>query len=291
MINMFKFIFTLLIIFSLQLDLPATILQTNHVEEIAALIDSDTLALFDVDDTLIQSSAMLGSTGWKKYVRSRILQLGLSARATETFAILSYAVFQHLPQQPVDPQLPQLIAQLQEQKIPVFGLTARGRTNWYDVEMAGIDLFTHHHLTGAGFDFTKSSPPDGFERSPDFAYGVLFSAQKSKGPALLDFLKASGYLPAKIVFIDDKLEQVESVITALESVGIPCIGIHYTAAVSNAKPFNPLIANMQLMMLFHSEGQFMPSDEEVANSITPVDELFATQYLDTVICISAASTK
>jgi hypothetical protein len=44
--------------------------------------------------------------------------------------------------------------------------------------------------------------------------------------------------PNKVIFVDDELEHVQSVMAFLEKHGIDCTGIHYTAANEAPGEFN-----------------------------------------------------
>lgn len=62
-----------------------------------------------------------------------------------------------------------------------------------------------------------------------------------------DTIFDSSLLPVKIIFVDDKLSQVESVDTALTKLGIPHQCYVYLATDKKAKAFDPLITNSTLL--------------------------------------------
>lgn len=59
---------------------------------------------------------------------------------------------------------------------------------------------------------------------------IQYSAFHSKGDILVVFLHKLNLEPKKVIFVDDEFEHVQAVVTSLDKQGIPCIGIHYTAA-------------------------------------------------------------
>jgi hypothetical protein len=61
-----------------------------------------------------------------------------------------------------------------------------------------------------------------------FKEGVLFANKEAKGPVLAAFLEQIDWKPKKILFLDDKLDYLQSVEEALQSKGIEFIGYHYT---------------------------------------------------------------
>jgi hypothetical protein len=62
-----------------------------------------------------------------------------------------------------------------------------------------------------------------------YGHGVIQTGQKLKGPALKEVLSKLKKLPMKILFVDDRLEQLKSVEDTCKELHIPFIGFHYTA--------------------------------------------------------------
>ena len=85
--------------------------------------------------------------------------------------------------------------------------------------------------------------------------------------------------PKKIIFIDDKLSQVESVADALAKLGIEHECYVYTATDEKGKAFNPLIANIQLYYFYQSEGNIILSDESALLIAKENPEKNAEYYL------------
>ena len=67
-----KNILFLLILFLNITLLQATIIESNHMDDIRQYLDQKTLVLFDMDDTLTDSPYFLGSGLWRQYVRQKI---------------------------------------------------------------------------------------------------------------------------------------------------------------------------------------------------------------------------
>ncbi len=81
-----------------------------------------------------------------------------------------------------------------------------------------------------------------------YTNGVIQTGQKLKGPVLKEVLSKLKKLPEKIVFVDDRIEQVNSVEETCKEMNIPFVGFHYTAF--EASPYlDESIAHKQLETL------------------------------------------
>ncbi len=191
-------------------------------------LDTNSLVLFDVDATLIvPDDVILKPKGKELFKR-------LIAHCTDR------DLFRDIRQQAshcvVDSRLNELVSTLIKKQIPTIAFTAapakirdgRAAGNWR------VDELKRH-----GFDFSTSFPGNNLlilPKSPNhthfpaFKSGVLFSSFHPKGDLLVTFLQMISFKPNKVVFLDDELEHVQSVVTSLEKHGIKCVGIHYTAA-------------------------------------------------------------
>lgn len=96
----------------------------------------------------------------------------------------------------------------------------------------------------------------------EYFSGTFFCNIEPKGNFLTHLFKDAPEIPQKVVFIDDKLSQVESVSNALTSLGISHESYCYLATNTKAQNFNPLIANIQLYHFLKSNEVL--SDDEAA---------------------------
>lgn len=71
-----------------------------------------------------------------------------------------------------------------------------------------------------------------------FQKGVLFTLKTPKGAALETFFKYINWKPKRIVFFDDKRENIESVKRYCSQEGIEFIGIHYVSPMKKQTLFN-----------------------------------------------------
>lgn len=206
------------------------IIVTNDfsvVEKEAASLNEKSLILFDVDGTLIVPvDAILQFQSGEKFKELVSVHADLD---------LFRDIRMYADHELVDPRCRTLISHLQKKKIPMIAFTAApsmlrrgGEPGVWRVE----------ELRRYGFDFSASFPlqymefPKAADQKyfPLFKDGVLYSSFQKKGPVLIQFLQKLGCRPEKVVFVDDELPQVQSVVACLKALDIPCIGIHYTTA-------------------------------------------------------------
>lgn len=207
----------------------------NHLEK----IDSDTLVLFDVDMVLVQpSDPAFQMANIKQHgaivkrimhqIPSEQLMLFLGLMSTKSELIL------------IEEGLPGYVQKLQQKGIPVMAFTANLTGSLGEIRMEEWRIKTLRQL---GFDFSHSPfketlilhdlPP---YRGSYSAYqeGILFVNGRviSKGTALLSFLEKIDFSPKKIIFIDDREENLKSVEEALQTLerSIEFLGIHYVGA-------------------------------------------------------------
>jgi hypothetical protein len=208
-----------------------------QMREQMGVADGSTLAIFDVDLVLI------GPANRAFWIPSDHPHAGV---VREVWAPLSSEERGHLwvtlgvyESVLIDPAMPQLVADLQ-QCCPTMSLTANypGRINCIQT-MADLKI---DRLRQFGIDFAHNAPHEAllvfeqlpYERSsyPTYLNGMLFSAGAGKGRALVTFLQQVGLQPARVLFVDDRLDNLQDVEQALLQLNpeIEFVGIHYTAA-------------------------------------------------------------
>lgn len=239
-----KILLAILLLFSTHLQ--GEIIEIYEIEDIRSFVtQKDTLVLFDIDNTLITSSMSLGSYAWRTWIKNKLPNHELDFPLYD--ALVLY-IAKNIPWKPVESNTPQLIADLQLNNIPVFAFTARGRKRWYNMNIHGVDYFTHRQLDHIDIHFNQTLIPDELQKleSDYFHEGIIFAGSIQKGNLFKHLFKDLNYHPSLIIFIDDKLELVQSVESAIQEFGIPIIGFWYRRTERDDKSFNPLIANIQL---------------------------------------------
>lgn len=221
----------------------AQILETNDFAHAFTYLEEDTLFVFDLDNTLIQTAQHLGSDQWVTHRIEHLTKQGLSSEeALEQVVSHLIEVHHRSEMHFVDPVIPDLLYKMQKKHVPMIGLTKRQPV---------LSDLTLRQIAPLHIDFSKTAPLKEelvFKELNETVYkqGIVFVANGiEKGPAITAYLKKLAKAPKKIVFIDDKMSHVQNVAKALEPIGIAFIGIRYGGADEKVKAFNPKIADLQ----------------------------------------------
>lgn len=249
-------------------DISQHALRVFKIDTLAQMSDSQppqTIYFFDIDDTLFDSPTMLGSKAWRKYVAA--------ATTKNWHDFFTLFVARNHPVAPVENITSKYILHLQMKEHAVFGLTSRERNKWYDTPTNDVDGLSIGQLDSIGVRFNHEVLNllyPYITNAPEYFEGVFFADIEPKGQYLLKLFKDASILPEKVVFIDDKLSQVESVAAALDELGIDYECYWYTATDKKASCFDPLVADIQFFHLW--EYNEVLSDKEAS--------LIADQFSD-----------
>jgi len=140
----------------------------------------------------------------------------------------------------IDECTQQLFQEIAQKGIPAIALTAN-LTGSFD-RVKDMEEWRINSLRKLGIDFSKSAP---YKNSlvfnnlatyrgnySTYRDGVLFvnGTTVSKGEAFLSFLNKTNFLPNKVIFIDDREENLKNVEVAIQSLPIEYQGLHYLGA-------------------------------------------------------------
>lgn len=251
--NIFFYFFALF--YSSTFNLPsscnlfATPIEIDNILDLAPLIknahnQSHTLILFDIDDTLLDSPISLNSGPWITYYWKNVPKL--LPKKMPVIEELMWYVSKFIPSIAVDASTAPLISTCQ--KHPLMTPLAFTARPIYKKKIDGIKV-TADQLLNVNIDFSLTNSPACLRKHPAFHAGIIFTSGKMKGEFLQHFLNSTGYLPSRILFIDDKLDQIQSVETAMQKTGIRVDCFWYKRAASNRPTFNLQLANIQLEYL------------------------------------------
>lgn len=259
----------------------ANVLKIDSINEMLFEHPKDTIVFFDLDDTAFDSPYMLGSKAWRKYIVQATKHLDRNWHD-----ILTLMMTRKLQLITVEPDTVEIIKSLKSKGCITSGLTARERQRWYDTQVDDIDKLTVSQLKSVDIDFDNETLKERYpalSNDSEYYEGVFFANTDLKGDYLKKVLQNSADKPVKVVFIDDKLTQVESVAITLREMQIPHECYWYCAIESKAAQFNPLIANIQLYYFWMSDGNEVLTDLQ-AESIAKSDpEKDADFYLQAVL--------
>jgi hypothetical protein len=208
----------------------AQITQVNTMEEVFSYFteaDSSTLGVFDIDMVLLQTedpAFQMANMALHRQVAKKVMQelpsekreISLTLMTTKSGSVL------------VDTKTPKYLRQLSERKIPTIALTANLTGSFPGI--ANLESWKVDRLSKVGIDFSENAPYDKeivFSTLPSFrgnyslyVKGVLFAngPKVSKGDVLLAFFEETGFYPSKVIFIDDREDNLKSVAEALEKL-------------------------------------------------------------------------
>jgi len=101
-----------------------------------------------------------------------------------------------------------------------------------------------------GIPFKNDLPELSKGHSYEYAQGVIETEYQLKGPVLKEILSGIKTCPEKIIFVDDRMNQIKSVNETCCKLEIPCTAFHYIP-ITNNLPLNEIIADYQLSTLVH----------------------------------------
>jgi hypothetical protein len=232
------------------ISVSAEIRNVTHLDDVFRAIRHDSVVLMDIDETLIESSIMLGGKAWRYYAVNFLKTIYSPQEARELRDKMTYWIAQRVPCIAVEASIHAYLDQMKQAQIPVFGFTSRGRRHWNALPCANGEELALLHLNQAGFDldvFSESFFSEVFWLHPRFARGIFFSYPEEKGQLALEIFTKDR--PKHIVFVDDMMPNIHSMERALEELGIASTCFHYQH-VDLYRPFDPLIAAIQLDTLY-----------------------------------------
>ena len=228
----------------------------NKIKEIIQDCDHNTLFIWDVDGVFI--------IGTDRIFHSENLYDGLVTQHID-YIVNKYALnkekkewfisqlLMHRPIRLVDDTMLDLIKELRINKIKTIALThcfvgalgsIKSVADWRIDELAKLGInFDFAFQDVNKIELNNLDQVDGYY--PLYKQGILFCLQENKGAALSAFLEQIKWYPKKIVFVDDKIFNLESVETALKPKNIEFIGLHYVGALDLPRDINHKVVKFQ----------------------------------------------
>lgn len=229
----------------------ANVTEIKSMREILPFVDSQTLLVFDLDNTVMEPLQTLGSDQWFKYL--------LSQGQTLSEALSVWEEVQKVTaMRPVETITPEIIADEQNLGVQVMALTARP---------ADLAETTENQLMSIGVSFQKESPNShGWtgtgENAATYIHGIEYIGPSlSKGDALMSFLNSNGLHPSRVVFVDDTSKHDETVNVALDHAKIENYEFRYGADDAKVAAFDAQIAAIELEV-FKNSGGLLISDSQ-----------------------------
>lgn len=224
----------------------------------------NTFVVFDLDNTLVESTQELGSDQWFTKLMEQACQQSPSKETVQLVLAIYDAVQHHTKMQAVENETVRLVNFLQDLNIPVIALTARGNT---------ISIPTLNALKAVGLYFDKQWGQMEYVLHHEqnrgavlFKDGVIFCSGKDKGKSLDAFFRTFDQRPAHVLMVDDKEHHLTSVQQMVEAYKGKFTGIHYSYLDEKIKTIDMQQADKQLQEISH---RFPPNAKNALAKIKP----------------------
>lgn len=249
------------------LPIQAIITTTNRMDAILPEVTSQTLVIFDIDNTLITQNTMAISTQGLDYFakkKGELIQAGYTKEKLDW--LISFVILNASPVVPVEPYAPDLVRSLPNRGAMTMVLTARGTNPIGMIEDMGQLAISQLDAQNYTFNFMADQPQtiiiEGFAPNrygpPQFRCGYGFTGKRLKGEVLVAFFDQIGFTPQKVIFVDDNYDQISSVDSALTARNIPVVCFHYTAG--QKIDFDEKVIDWQVSHLIQY-GKWIPDNE------------------------------
>lgn len=218
--------------------------QICQLETMTGPLKSSDWLLFDIDYTLIEPSQPVLQMSVIKQNKQRFRD-ELAKFAEDQKELIPLLMVTHSPPQLIDPYIPNFIQKLQDRNIPILGFTALDTS--VIPKIGSIPTWRARELKklGINFSYRSSFPKESIEFTelpsfrgtfPLYEDGILYSnVIPSKGAVLAAFLNKISQKPSRIVFVDDSLENLQSVEAELRKQGIAFLGLHYKVQIDEIR--------------------------------------------------------
>ncbi len=236
----------------------AKIIETTDLSTIESYLhtaNQNTLVIFDIDEVIIETTDSILKPQHKMHFLK--MEEELLKRATEEEVLyLKSIIYEEQEIKLVDNKILDILNNLKNKKINTIAITyiATGPKG----KIAKLEDWGLSRLNKLGIDFREFNnlidhiflEIPAKHGVPLTKHGVTFTALEPKGLLLDAILKYNKIKPKNIIFIDDKLSNLQSVESTCENLGIPFTGIQYTAVIkSNKWNFDDELANFQFQVL------------------------------------------
>ena len=227
----------LLLACSFPLFINGIIIESDNLEDVFTYADKDSIVAFDIDDTIAELP--LGLAQWIEYRFFELQKMGFDKKeAYEIVLPMFFTINNFVKLVPIG-NSPNIVYELQKKDIPVIGLTNRS--------IPMIER-TIDQLESIDIDFSLNSTfQNNMKLSAThmgaFCQDIVFAGFNDKGKMLFLLFKKTGFYPKKIIFVDDRLEQIEAVEKKAIEHNIEFIGIRFS--LQDNKKINCDIKNLE----------------------------------------------
>jgi hypothetical protein len=224
---------------------PYMIIETNDPQDVLSYVGEGALVIFDIYNTLFETTHQLGSEQWADWHVSTLIAQGVTAQEARRVIVPRWSeILRVAKMRPVDFAMQSLVRTLQRRQIRVMGMTSKEsemrEVILQQLQNVNVSLLCAQWLQK---DLTIASEGHALR----YEGGVLFCGlQHPLGMALLKFFDTTKDYPLQVIFISQKWEQINEMAQHVRARGLPYVGIRYGGADKRAVMFNPAVAEMQM---------------------------------------------
>ena len=212
------------------------VIESNTIQDVKNFIEPDTLFIFDFDNVIVEGKDDYGFDAWFCSMVGELENGGMKREFAVQSLLPIYEKIQRTAEVlPVDKSTKELIDGLKADGHKVMILTVRSLCLVNSI---------FRQLKSVKIDIEEGSiPEDGINLDlakvgATYCKGVLLCNGYYKGQALKAFLAGKPKLKVKnIVFVDDKLKNIDSVKATTQEMGINFVGIRYGLTDTRTKAY------------------------------------------------------
>lgn len=222
----------------------------NSLSEIKSVLneqqEQSSLILFDLDNTLMETAQTLGTDQWFDKQYEQRVQCGeTAAQALGNILPLYHEVQRVTSVNIIEESTPNVINELRIQGHMVIGFTARGHV---------LEEATRQQLKSIGINFAVAFDHKHHiqlleESDLFFDRGVVYCGGQNKGfclPHVLTYLRNEfSQIPDSMLFIDDKIKNVQAVVKKAQELNLQCTGFHFTRLANKLSVDASIVAEQE----------------------------------------------
>jgi hypothetical protein len=232
----------ILFILMFGLNVRAEVIESNRYADVLKYINSNTLFVTDLDNTVLRPPQTLGSDQWGSALQKELAAKGYPKEVAVDMGVSLFALVQMKTQVvPVEEEIPSLLQEIAKRGVPTLGLTARPLII---VDRTLIQL----RSIGASLAGISRLDVDFGHGTIVYKKGVVFVGAHNNKGEILQRLLVENHLTddiKRIVFIDDKVHHAEAVDAAFKGSGIEVISIRYGATDELVKNYDAALAQKE----------------------------------------------
>ncbi|MBI5346498.1 MAG: DUF2608 domain-containing protein [Chlamydiae bacterium] len=229
-----------------------TILSFEEARDQLDSLDQECLAVFDVDEVLITSNDLL----LRPIGENFLIKKGWGNLQTHDIPYITSIALSSTKYFLVDHAAPIIIEELQKKGIATLALTAAATgklgvipsmEEWRIKQLKELNIDFSVLFPNKDFEFKNLSQKD--KAPPLFKKGILFlgdfQENDAKGILLKAFFEKVDFLPKKVLFFDDKMQNLLAVQKVLENLQIEFQGFLFNSVENFPEVLDEEIAELQ----------------------------------------------